>query len=168
MSTDYTNKGNNTMDAKTTIIDLVNKIKYEITPEQLAELSGCATPLQQAEFVDWHARIDALDLSRGPSWTKGEVASQLRALLHGVLDMTRTVGGKVVRIGKRIVKWILTVIERYPQTFAVTVVLAALSYLVANIPFLGVVLFPIMQLVAAGLIVYVFLNECVRGITINH
>ncbi len=162
-----TTNGNITMDVKTMIVDLVNKIKYEVTPEQLAELSGSATPLSKAEFVDWHAKIDALDLNKGPSWMNGEYTSQLRAFLHQVLDVTHNVGGKVVRIGKRIIKWIFMLIERYPDTFRAAVVLAALSYLVANIPFLGALLLPIMQLVAVGIIGFVFLGECVRNVNIK-
>lgn len=152
------------MDAKKVINDLVNKFKNEMTPEQMAELFGSATPHRKAKFADWHAKIDELDLTGGPSWMNGEIAAQLRAFLHRVVDVTHTVGGKVVRIGKRVIEWIFAFIKRYPETFTVAVVMAALSYLVSCIPFLGVILLPIMQVVAAGVVGFVFLSEYFRTV----
>jgi len=157
-----------TMNEKKTIIDLVNKIRYEVTEEQLAELAGCATPIGDAEFVDWHDRIDNLELaSGGGSWLKGETAAQLRELLHRVVDVTRKIGGKAVRIGKRIVKWIFAMLGRFPTTVAAAVVMAALAFVIGQIPYLGVVLLPIAKLVAAGIVGLVFLNECVTGMRIQ-
>ena len=47
---------------KKVLVDLVNKIRYEVTDEQLAELAGNAASSADNEFVDWHARINRLDL----------------------------------------------------------------------------------------------------------
>lgn len=152
--------------AKQVIVDYVNRIKYEVTERQLAELAGCATPLSEEEFVDWHAKIDELDLSRCGEWSKGEVAAQLRSILHRVLDVTRMVSGKVVRIGKRIVKWIFSLLDRYPSTVAAALVMAALAFIAAHIPVLRYVLLPIVQCVAVGLVGLIFILECVRGVDV--
>ena len=152
--------------AKQVIIDYVNRIKYEVTEQQLAELAGCATPLSEEEFVDWHAKIDELDLSRCGAWSKGEVAAQLRSILHRVLDLTRMVGGRVVRIGKRIIKWIFSLLARYPSTVTAAVVMAALAFIAAHIPVIHYVLLPIVQCVAVGLVGLIFIFECVRGVNV--
>ena len=152
--------------AKQVIVDYVNRIKYEVTEQQLAELAGCATPLSEEEFVDWHAKIDELDLSRCGAWSKGEVAAQLRSILHRVLDVTRMVSGRVVRIGKRIVKWIFSLLDRYPSTVAAALVMAALAFIAAHIPVLRYVLLPIVQCVAVGLVGLIFILECAQGVDV--
>jgi len=153
------NEKENAMNEKKMIIDLVNKIKYEVTEEQLAELAGCATPLSNAEFVDWEARIDALDLTDGGrSVFRSEIAAQLRALLHRILEMTREIGGKVIPLGKRLIRWIFSLLDRYPNTMTAALIMAALNYFVAQIPYLGVVLLPLMQAVSAGVIGLVFIG----------
>lgn len=151
--------------AKQVIIDYVNRIKYEVTEQQLAELAGSATPLSEEEFIDWHAKIDELDLSRCGAWSKGEVAAQLRSILHRVLDVTRKVSGRIVRIGKRIVKWIFSLLDRYPSTVSAALVMAALAYIAAHVPVLRYVLLPIVQVVAVGLVGFIFISECVRGVS---
>lgn len=149
---------------KKMIVDLVNKIKYEVTEEQMAILAGNATPLSQAEFVDWHAKIDGLNLSTGgDSWFTGEMSAQLRALLHRIVGMVREIGGKAVPIGKRIIKWLFSVIERYPKTFKAAVIMAALAFLVAHIPIVHYLLLPIVQVVAVCVIGYIFISEYVEG-----
>ena len=83
------NEGNSTMnEQKKQIIDLVNKVKYEVSERQMAELARGAKPLSEAEFVDWHEKIDEMDLTGGPSWLNGEAAAQLRSFLHRVTDLT--------------------------------------------------------------------------------
>jgi len=159
----------NAMNEKKMIIDLVNKIKYEVTAEQLAELAGCATPLSKVEFVDWEARIDALDLTDGGrSVFRSEIAAQLRALLHRILKETRKIGGKVIPLGKRIIRWIFSLLERYPNTVTAALIMAALCYLVAQIPLVRVILLPIAQTVAAGVIGFVFAVESVRVLVATH
>jgi len=152
------------MKEKKTIIDLVNRIKYEVTEEQLAELAGCATPLSKAEFVDWEARIDDLDLSKGPSWTRGEVAAQLREFLHRVLGRTYKVGGRAVAVGKRIVKFVLSLLDRYPITLAAAVVMAALCFVVASVPYLGVVLLPVAKLAGVCVVGMIAFGESLHNL----
>ncbi len=155
------------MNAETMIDDFKNKIKLEVTPELLAELSGSTTPPQERGFVDWHAKIDEIDLTNGPSWMDGELNAQLRELLHRVLDLTHTIGDETMRIGKRIINWIFSLKERYPKTFWAVVVLAVLSFLVSGIPLLNLLLLPILTLVAKGLICYVAVSEVIRSINLN-
>jgi len=103
---------------KQNIIDIVNKLKNEVTSEVRAELAGDADPRGRAEFVDLHEKIDEMDLDQGCAALPAGAAAQLRELLHRLMEVTRSVGGKLVRIGQRIVKWILAFVERYPGTFA--------------------------------------------------
>ena len=154
-----------TMNEKKIIIDLVNKIKYTVTEEQMAELAGSAVPLTQAEFVDWHAKIDEMDMSGGPAWLNGEVKARLREALHRIADLIREVGGRMIPIGRRILRFVLEMVKRYPGTAKALVIMAALSFLVAHIPLLHYVLLPIVQVVGVLVVGLVFLNEHVRTTT---
>ena len=147
-------------DTRNIIVDLVNKIKYEVTDEQMAELSGSATPLDEAEFVDWRAKIDDLDLSGGGYGRfSAEMAAQLREVLHQIVQITHEIGGKAVKIGRRVVKWIFTMLERFPRTAKMLVIMAALAFLVAHIPLLHYVLLPIVQIAGVFIVGKVFLSE---------
>jgi hypothetical protein len=149
-------------DTKNIIVDLVNKIKYEVTDEQMAELSGSATPLDEAEFIDWRAKIDDLDLSAGGHGRfSAEMAAQLREVLHRIVQATHKIGGKVVKIGRRVIKWIFSMLDRFPRTAKMLVIMAALAFLVAQIPLLHYILLPIVQVVGVCLVGYEFLFEAV-------
>jgi xanthosine utilization system XapX-like protein len=76
------------------------------------------------------------------------------------------VGGRAVRIGKRIVKWIFSLLNRYPSTVAAALVMAALAYIAAHIPVLRYVLLPIVQGVAVVLVGLIFCLESVRGVDV--
>lgn len=155
------NKENGMDTDKKVIVDLVNKIKYEVSEEQLAELSGCATPLCAGEFVDWHARIDDLDLNeKCPPRFGGTVAGRLRELLHDIVGLVRETAGRMVPVGKRVVKWILSLVKRYPNTSRVAIVMAALCFVIAHVPILGWMLMPLIEAVAAGSVLLTFVLEC--------
>ena len=152
------------MNEKKTIIDLINKIKYVVSEQQLAELAGGATPLTEAEFVDYHRQLDELDLSSGGiSGLGGEALAQLRTLLHRVTDLTREIGGKMVPLGRRVIKFVLEMVKRYPRTAKALVIMAALSFLVAHIPLIRLILLPIVQVVGTVVVGLIFLNEYVQG-----
>ena len=162
------NEGDNAMnEQKKQIIDLVNKVKYEVSEQQLAELAGCATPLSQAEFVDWHEKIDELDLTGGPSWLNGEAAAQLRVILHRVTDLTREVGGRMVAIGKRVIKMVFEMIQRFPRTAKALMVMAVLLFFIAHVPLIGPLLQPIVTAVCMVVGGLTFLDECIRNMSFN-
>lgn len=164
--------GNFAEENKKAIIDLVNRIKYEVTEAQLAELAGCASPLSEVEFVDWHDRIDDLQLATSSTgartWLSGKQLAQLRALLHRIADVTRQIGGRAVCVGKRVIKWILSMIARYPSTVAATLVMAALAFLASSVPFLGSVLLSIVQVVAVCFVGLIFISESVTGLNVSY
>ena len=160
-------EGNNEMNDKKMIIDLVNKIKYEVSEQQMAELAGCATPLSEAEFVDWHEKIDELDLTGGPSWLNGEVAAQLRSFLHRVTDLISEVGGRMVAVGKRAIKMVFGMIQRFPRTAKALVVMAVLLFFVAHVPLIGPLLQPIVAAVCMVVGGMTVLDECIRNVVAN-
>lgn len=154
-----------------TIIDLVNRLKSEGLEELKAELDGCATPFCQAEFCDWHAKIDDLDLSRSSTGERsrlsGSKIAQLRALLHRVVDVTKRIGGRAVNIGKIIIKWLFAMIERYPSTVAATLAMSVLAYAAAHAPYVHAILFPIVMAVAIGLVGYIFIKESIQHVRLE-
>ena len=152
---------------KKVLVDLVNKIRYEVTDEQLAELAGNAASSADNEFIDWHARINRLDLRGAGRWLGGQGVAQLRTFLHRVLNVTRQVGGKAIAIGKRIIRWLFSVIACYPSTLAAAVVMAALAVLLAQVPLLGVLLLPLAKLMGAAFVLYVFLKENIQMASVN-
>lgn len=157
----------NTNEEKKLIVDLINKIKYEVSESQMAELAGCATPLSEAEFVDWHEKIDDLKLGSDGARTRlsGRQIAQLRALMHRIADVTCQIGGRAVRIGKRVIKWIFSLLERYPATVKAFLVMAAIAFVVAHIPLLHYVLLPVVQLAAMWIVGYAFISECVENMS---
>ena len=162
------NEGNSTMnEQKKQIIDLVNKIKYEVSERQMAELARGAKPLSEAEFVDWHEKIDEMDLTGGPSWLNGEAAAQLRSFLHRVTDLTSEVGGRMVAIGKRVIKMVFEMIQRFPRTAKALVVMAVLLFFVAHVPLIGPLLQPIVSAVCMVVGGMTFLDECIQNMGVN-
>ena len=159
VNNDMNNNGDNHMNKKV-IVDLIEKMEYDVSGQQLEELSACARPLTQAEFVDYRRQLDELDLeSDGASGLGAEVLAQLRALLRRVSEATREIGGRVVRIGKRIIKFVLEMTRRYPRTAKALVIMAALSFLVGQIPLIRHVLVPIVQGVGMVIAGFIFINE---------
>ena len=143
-----------------TIIDLVNKMKYKVSERQMAELAGCATPLTQAEFCDWHAKIDEMDLSSDDrSWINDEVVARFRATLHQVADMSREVGGRIVRYGKRIVEFVMDAIRRYPRTVKALVVVAVLMLMASLIPIIGGLVQALVMFIGGGVVLLRFIGE---------
>ena len=143
-----------------TIIDLVNKMKYEVSAEQMAELAGCATPLTQTEFCDWHAKIDEMDFSSDDrSWINDEVVAKLRSTLHQVADKSREMGDRIVRFGKRIVEFVMDAVRRYPQTTKALVVVAALMFLASLIPFIGGIVQSLVMFIGGGVALLRFVGE---------
>ena len=161
------NEANKDMDGKKMIVDLVNKIKYEVSEQQMAELAGCATPLSEAEFVDWHEKIDELDLTGGPSWLNGEAAAQLRSFLHRVTDLNSEIGGRMVAVGKRVIKMVFEMIQRFPRTAKALMVMAVLLFFVTNVPLIGPLLQPIVTAVCMVVGGMTFLDECIQNMGVN-
>lgn len=155
------------MNDKKMIIDLINKIKYEVSEQQMAEIAGCATPLSEAEFVDWHEKIDELDMTGGPSWLNGEAVAQLRALLHRMTDLTSEIGGRMVAVGKRAIKMVFEMIQRFPRTAKALMVMAVLLFFVAHVPLIGPLLQPIVTAVCMVVGGMTFLDECIQNVVAN-
>ena len=93
-------------------------------------------------------RIRNLD---APRWVK-------RVLL-AAKDVTKRIGGTVIRVGKKLVEIVLTFVDRYPTTSVTVIFLAAVTWLVANVPVLGVVLGPIVTAISCLLALFVFAQE---------
>ena len=154
---------------KKIIVDLVNKIKYEVTEEQMAILAGSAKPLSEVEFIDWYAKIDDLQLvDRKHPWFNGEKARQLRGLMRRMVTLTCEIGGKAIPIGRRLLNWVFAFIERHPRTFNAAVIMAALAFVIAQLPIIRLLLLPIVKVVAVGIIGYVFISEHAGGLNGNH
>ena len=151
------------------IMKLAERFKAEMSEETRGELAGERRP-RHVEIVNWHEKIDNLDLSKGRHWVSGERIVQLRSLLHDLLDKTLTVGGLMVNIGKRIVKWIFAMMEHFPQTVAAMVIVAALLVALACVPILGTLLMTPAQVVAIGFVGLAFFSECMQklGVKVNN
>ena len=148
-----------TQEEKMVVADLFKKVNDELTPTKLAELSGNSASREDDVFVDYHEKIDELKLpTEGVSWMNGRTAGQLRAALHRLVDLTHKVGGKVVRVGRRIVRWFLSMLERFPMSMGAIVLVVLISVALNAIPWVGCVLsclFQIPALYAVGALVFV-------------
>lgn len=146
-----------TQEEKVVVADLFKKVNAELTPEKLAELSGDTASREDEVFVDYHEKVDELKLpTEGVSWLNGRTAGQLRAALHRLVDLTHKVGGKVVCVGRRIVRWFLSMLERFPMSMGAIVLVVLISVALNAIPWVGGVLsclFQIPALYAVGVLV---------------
>jgi hypothetical protein len=81
--------------------------------------------------------------------------AEAKAILVKLVDLTVTIGNRVLAIGKKIIEMILYLVKRYPNTTIGLVVGAFLGALISSIPFIGWILSPIitpLSLVLGGLI----------------
>ena len=147
-----------TQEEKDLVADLSRQVNAELTPAKVSELSGEAASHEDDGFVDYHEKIDELKLpTKGVSWMNGQTARQIREALHRLVGLTRKVGGKVVRIGRRIVNWIFSVLDRFPRSVGAIVLVVLIGALLGAIPLIGGLvscLFQIPALYAAGALVF--------------
>ena len=143
---------------KTMIAEYVQRVMSETSDEQWAELRGGASMSGAPVFADLQSEIDKMKLtSKGCSWLKDTTAAQVREILHRVSKLTYKVGGKVVRIGRRIVNWIFSVLDRFPRSVGAIVLVVLIGALLGAIPLIGGLvscLFQIPALYAAGALVF--------------
>ena len=145
---------------KTMIAEYVQRVMSETSDEQWAELRGGASMSGAPVFADLQSEIDKMKLtSKGCSWLKDTTAAQVREILHRVSKLTYKVGGKVVRIGGRIIKWILSMAARIPGTVTLALVLCMLCLLCQLVPFVGQLLLPIVSMAAAAVVAFTAVAE---------
>lgn len=80
--------------------------------------------------------------------------------------------GKIVKyakpIGERVLNWMQISVNRFPKTFKMAAILGVLAFLVAQIPILGWLLFPVVHVVGLGIVLGVFAFELIGQIAHNH
>jgi len=87
-------------------------------------------------------RIDRLELS-----------ADSKALLSDIVNVTVSVGGKLISAGRQIIAFVLETVKRFPNTSFGLIVALVMSVLIASVPFIGAVLGPLLAplLIAFGL-----------------
>ena len=98
------------------------------------------------------------------SQDKKVLVDHVNKILHRAADAIRKVGGKTVCVGKRLLRWTVLQLGRFPSTVAAAVVIAVLIVAFGQIPFLGQLLLPVALLFGATLLGYVFLKELFMGL----
>ena len=144
------------------VADLVGKLKREMQNLRLQTFTGDDSPFAEADRIDWHARIDQLNLGEN-RWLSPARKAKLREILHRVADLTIKTGDRVVCVGKRIVMWLIDLLRRYSNTCEAVVITAGLVFVASNIPFLGSILVPCIKMYA----VYFIGIQLVRDIARN-
>lgn len=79
-----------------------------------------------------HAQLDRMALS-----------ADAKALMGKLLDTTAEVAGKIIEIGRQILAFVTDVLKRFPNTGLGLVIGLTLTVVIGAIPFLGVVLAPL-------------------------
>lgn len=80
-----------------------------------------------------------------------DIPSEIRMRLINLCQTTRRIGGKTVRVGKIVVINILDAIRKNPNTAIGVVLAACISVLVTQIPWLGLILAPIVAILSGWL-----------------
>ena len=108
--------------------------------------------VQETERTDEQIRrrIDALNVS-----------ADAKALLNDLLNMSTKIGEFTLRIGRKILDFVLSTIQTFPQLSFAVLVSLVLAALFALIPFIGPLLSPILTPLALALgISWGALKEC--------
>lgn len=88
-------------------------------------------------FVNTTERTDAQILRRIESL---DVSADVKALLSDLLRLATRVGETVLRVGRKILDFVLTMIRQFPALSFAVVVAAVLTLLVSMVPLLGGIL----------------------------
>lgn len=76
-----------------------------------------------------------------------------KVLMGKLLDTTAEVAGQIIEVGRRILAFVLDLFKRYPATTLGAIVGLTVTMLVSSIPFIGVILGPLVgPLLAAFMI----------------
>ena len=100
-------------------------------------------------FVNNTERTDAQILRRIESL---DVSADVKALLSDLLRLATQVGEAVLRVGRKILDFVLTMIRQFPALSFAVVIAAVLTLLVSMVPLLGGILASILGplLIALG------------------
>lgn len=93
--------------------------------------------LELQAFVNTTERTDAQILRRLESL---EVSADVKALLGDLLRLATRVGETVLRVGRKILDFVLTMIRHFPTLSFAVVIATVLTLLVSMVPFVGGVL----------------------------
>lgn len=101
-------------------------------------------PQARLELALWQAEADLLSssdlyLRLKEMGLSSEVAIRLKELL----EIVKPIGGKIISIGKIVVLKLIEFVEKHPNLATGVALGAAVSLLIASIPFLGPILAPI-------------------------
>ena len=88
-------------------------------------------------FVNTTERTDAQILRRIESL---DVSADVKALLSDLLRLATQVGEAVLRVGRKILDFVLTMIRQFPALSFAVVIAAVLTLLVSMVPLLGGIL----------------------------
>lgn len=80
-----------------------------------------------------------------------EISADAKSLLFTVAKTTITVGTTVIKIGRKVLDVITTLLAEFPMTSAVTVFGAIFGFLISSIPVIGFVLGPLVGALAVAL-----------------
>lgn len=72
------------------------------------------------------------------------VSADIKLLLDNLLEITHTVGGKIVQVGAKVVGFIFDFAKAYPGVALGVAAALVISFLINSIPLLGPVLAPIL------------------------
>lgn len=115
----------------------------DLDTSQLDELDPRTMPHEDVRRV-----VDSLDLK-----------AEWKIRLDKLVRLTVRVGGRVVRIGMRILEVILETMKKYPMTSAALIVGGVLTLLAAHVPVLGLLLAPLVAAVTVATATFTFAAE---------
>ena len=97
-------------------------------------------------FKNYDREIDNLDFNKTSdgetdlgekSILPPKMCKVLRNVLHEIREVTTKIGGKVLKVGKRVLDFIFKAIARFPRTACGILILACIKGLVSSIPLVG-------------------------------
>ena len=118
---------------------------YEIVKDKVGALN------QVAGFVNATERTDSQILKRIESL---ELSADAKALLADLLKLTTRVGDHLLRIGRKVLDFVLLLMRQFPLLSFAALVAIVVAALLSAVPLLGGLLAPVLTPLALVLVVH--------------
>jgi hypothetical protein len=106
--------------------------------------------LVEAEFLERMLKFELTEEDIRKRIDRLTVSADVKSLLYALTRASITVGRQAVRIGRKIIDFVCTLLKEFPNIAFFSLLGAIAGFLVASIPIIGVVLGPILTPIAVA------------------
>lgn len=104
--------------------------------------------LIEAKFIERMINFELTEQDLRRRIDRLTVSADVKSLLYALARASITVGKQVVRIGRKVIEFVCTLLKEFPKVAFFALLGAIAGFLVASIPIIGIVLGPILTPIA--------------------